>query len=268
MDIVDPRSSKEVQRREQFGNLLYEKRKRRGITEYEANKLMRERNYFAAAMVETGMADAAISGLTRNYPATIRPALQVIGKRDGINKLAGMYILITSKGPLFLADTTINYNPTAEELADITVQVNEAIKRFHIQPRIALLSYSNFGSSEGEEAKKVSQAVEILHKNHPNIVVDGEVQANFALNNELMKEIFPFSSLKDERVNALIFPNLSAGNIAYKLIQEMAAVDSIGPVLLGMKKPFHVLQLGSSVREIVNMVSIAAVQAQSHKNRS
>lgn len=263
-DIIDPRDPSKQALVEEYAELLFEKRRRRGITQGEAFRFMRERNYFAAAMVESGHADAAISGLTRNYPATIRPALQVIGKEDHVNKLAGMYILITNKGPLFLADTTINFHPTVEDLVDITVLVHEKVKRLKIQPKIAMLSYSNFGSSDGDEAKLISKAVETLHHQHPDIRVDGEIQANFALNPELLKENFPFSHLVDQKVNVLIFPNLSAGNIAYKLIQEMGGtVDSIGPVLLGMKKTFQVLQLGSSVREIVNMVSIAAVQAQS-----
>lgn len=265
-DIIDPRSPEKQELLEQYGEMLYEKRKRKGITRPEAYKLMRERNYFAAAMVELGHADAAISGLTRNYPDTIRPALEVIGKEDHVNKIAGMYILITNRGPLFLADTTINFHPTAKELADIALLVHEKVKRLKVQPRMAMLSYSNFGSSRGAEAKTVSEAVDHLHQYHPEIIVDGDVQANFALNGDLLKEVFPFSHLVDKKVNTLIFPNLSSGNIAYKLIQEMSKVDSIGPVLLGMKKSFQVLQLGSSVREIVNMVSIAAVQAQSVKD--
>jgi malate dehydrogenase (oxaloacetate-decarboxylating)(NADP+) len=266
LELIDPRSAENQSRLEEYGDILYKKRKRRGITQSEAHRFMRERNYFAAAMVEAGHADAAISGLTRNYPASIRPALQVIGKEDHVNKLAGMYILITKQGPLFLADTTINFHPTVDDLVDITVLVHEKVKRLKIQPRIAMLSYSNFGSSNGDEARLMSKAVERLHHEHPDILVDGEVQANFALDRELMKEVFPFSHLVDKKVNTLIFPNLSAGNIAYKLIQQMGTVDSIGPVLLGMKKTFQVLQLGSSVREIVNMVSIAAVQAQSLNN--
>ncbi len=266
LELIDPRSAENQSRLEEYGDILYEKRKRRGITQSEAHRFMRERNYFAAAMVEAGHADAAISGLTRNYPASIRPALQVIGKEDHVSKLAGMYILITKQGPLFLADTTINFHPTVEDLVDITVLVHEKVKRLKIQPRIAMLSYSNFGSSNGDEARLMSKAVERLHHEHPEILVDGEVQANFALDRDLMKEVFPFSHLVDKKVNTLIFPNLSAGNIAYKLIQQMGTVDSIGPVLLGMKKTFQVLQLGSSVREIVNMVSIAAVQAQSLNN--
>lgn len=260
--IIDPRSRLEEKRRQAYGKFFYEKRQRRGVTLTEAVKLMRERNYFGSAMVKLGEADALVSGLTRNYPDTLRPALQIIGKEEGLNKIAGMYVLITKKGPLFLADTTINYNPTAEELVEITLLTAQAVERFKIKPRIALLSYSNFGSSSGEEAEKVAKAVEILHKDHPSLIVDGELQANFALNKNLLQEIFPFTMLAKTGVNTLIFPNLSAGNIAYKLIQEMGSSDSIGPILLGMKKPVHVLQLGSSVREIVNMIAIAAVDAQ------
>lgn len=265
-EIIDPRVDEEKKRRDYYGEELYNRRNRKGLTLYEAKKLMRERNYFSAAMVELGHADAAISGLTRNYPKAIRPALEMIGKAKGARKLAGMYILITEYGPLFLADTTVNYNPTAEELVDITVLTHYAVKRLKIEPKIAMLSYSNFGSSKGEDAVKVAKAVEILHRDHKEMIVDGEVQANFALDKELLNEIFPFSELAKKKVNTLIFPNLAAGNIAYKLIQKMAASDSIGPILLGMEKPFHVLQLGSSVREIVNMVTIAAADAQTrHK---
>ena len=223
---------------------------------------MRERNYYGSAMVKLGLADALISGITRNYPNTLKPALQIIGKETGLNKIAGMYVLITKKGPLFLADTTINYNPTAEELVEITLLTAKAVERFKIKPRIAMLSYSNFGSSEGEDSIKVSKAVKILHKDYPKLIVDGEIQANVALNKELMKEMFPFSVLSKTGANTLIFPNLSAGNIAYKLIQEMGAREAIGPILLGMKKPVHVLQLGSTIREIVNMVAVASVDAQ------
>ncbi len=264
-EIIDSRADDQEDRRNRYAELLYSKRNRKGVTYHEALKMVRDRNYFASAMVESGEVDAGISGLTRNYPQAIRPALELIGKAKDVEKLAGMYVLITEKGPLFLADTTINYNPTAAELVEITQMVHDAVKRFRIEPRIGMMSYSNFGSSRGEDATKMAEAVKLLHTDHPEILVDGEIQANFALNKELMSEIFPFSELAKKQVNTLIFPNLSAGNIAYKLIQEMAASDSIGPILLGMNKPYHVLQLGSSVREIVNMVSIAAADAQTRK---
>jgi len=269
VEIIDPRSEKEEERRNEFAALLYQKRQRRGMTLVEAQHEMRERNYFGATMVETGQADALISGLTRNYPDTIRPALQIIGvdKQAGVNRIAGMYILITKRGPIFLADTTINENPTAEELAEITVMAAESVKRFKMKPNVALLSFSNFGSSMGDDPEKMRRAAKILHEQHPNLTVDGEMQANFALNKELLKDIFPFSQLSGKNTNTLIFPNLSSGNIAYKLIQEMTSAEAIGPILLGMKKAVHILQLGSSVREIVNMVTIAVLDAQTRKKK-
>jgi malate dehydrogenase (oxaloacetate-decarboxylating)(NADP+) len=262
LEIIDPRSAEEADRVRQFGDEFYELRKRRGFTIYEARKIMRERNYFGSMLVRTGQAEALISGLTRKYPDTIRPALQVIGIRDGLKRVAGLYIMMTKKGPYFFGDTTVNINPTAEELAEITVLVAEAVQNLQIKPKIALLSYANFGSSEGEDSVKSREAVKILHEKHPNLIVDGELQANFALNSEMLQEQFPFSKLSGQQVNTLIFPNLSAGNIAYKLMQEIGGAEAIGPLLLGMKKPVHVLQLGSSVREIVNMVTLAVVDAQ------
>ena len=228
---------------------------------------MRERNYYGAMMVETGQADALISGLTRKYADTIKPSLRIIGTQDDVKKVAGMYILVTKKGPVFFADTTINVNPTAEELVEITVLTAWAVQQFNIKPRIALLSYSNFGATDEESAKKMRDAVSILHKNYPGLAVDGEMQANIALNPQLLADNFPFCEFAAEGANTLIFPNLHAGNISYKLLQEMGAAEAIGPILLGMKKPVHILQLGSSVREIVNMVAIAVVDAQSRKSR-
>ena len=264
-EIIDPRDESQEDRRREFAEILFEKRKRRGLTLYECKKMMRERNYFASAMVETGLADVMISGLTRNYKDTIRPALQVIGVDDGVNKIAGMYILITKDGPYFFADTTVNVNPSVQEIVDITLLVNKIIKRLKIQPKIALLSYSNFGSTEGEDALKMREAARVLHKEHPDIIVDGEVQANFALNKELLKDYFPFSQLTNKKTNTLIFPNLSAGNIAYKLVKEMNKLEAVGPILIGMKKPCHILQIGSSVREILNMITVAVVDVQTRK---
>ncbi len=261
--IIDPRQ--EDEKRSEFGDLFFRKRKRRGYTLYEAKKIMNERNYYGAMMVETGEADAMISGLTRKYSDTIRPALQIIGTQDSVKKVAGMYIMITKKGPVFFADTTVNVSPTAEDLAEITVLTAWAVQQFNVKPRIALLSFSNFGSSNEKEAEKVRDAVAILHQKYPGMTVDGELQANFALNPALLSDNFPFCEFANEGANTLIFPNLEAGNIAYKLLQEMGAAEAIGPILLGMKKPVHVLQLGSSVREIVNMVTIAVVDAQSRK---
>jgi len=263
--IIDPRTPEEEDRRKSFGEIFFKKRQRRGVTEYEARKLMTERNHYGAMMVETGAADAMISGLTRKYADPIRPALEIIGVQENVSRVAGMYIMNTKQGPYFFADTTMNMNPSVQELVDITVLTANSVKQFNIIPRIALLSFSNFGSANGEVPNKVRDAVDILHKNYPGMIVDGDMQANFALNNELLKEQFPFSDLVDKKVNTLIFPNLASGNIAYKLIQEMGAAEAIGPVLIGLKKPVHVLQLGSSVREIVNMVTIAVVDAQAKR---
>ena len=246
----------------EYAALFFEKRKRRGVTEYEAKKAMRDRNHFGAMMLDHGDADALISGLTKNYPLTIRPALQIIGTEADTSKVAGMYLMLTKQGPIFLADTTVNIDPNVEELVEITKLVAKSVSKFNISPRIAMLSYSNFGNSETPNPMKVRKAVEILHQQHPELIVDGEMQANFALNNDLMNEKFSFSHLANKQVNVLIFPNLSAGNIAYKLLQEMTEGDAIGPVLVGLKKSIHVLQLGSSVREIINMVKIAVVDAQ------
>jgi malate dehydrogenase (oxaloacetate-decarboxylating)(NADP+) len=262
VQIIDPRSADHEKEREFFGEAFFQKRMRKGITRTEAGRVMRERNYFGAMMVETGMADAMISGMTRNYPKVIRPGLQAIGKAPGVKAVCGMYIVQTPQGPLFFADTTVNENPTAEELVEITLRVAETIGKMKLVPKIAMLSYSNFGSAKGPDAEKVANAVAVLHRDHPELIVDGEIQANFALNPEMLRENFPFSRLKDMKVNTLIFPNLAAGNIAYKLIQEIAGMEVIGPVLLGMKKSYHILQMGCSVREIENMVRIAVVDAQ------
>lgn len=264
--IIDPRDSSELERRTRYGELLFKKRQRKGITLFEAKKIMRERNHFGAMMVEVGEADALISGITRSYKDVIRPALQIIGTAEDVERVAGMYVIFTKDGPVFFADTTVNHNPTSEEIVDITLMVAKAVKQFRIPPRIAMLSYSNFGSANGEDPEKMRRAVSILHKEHPNLVVDGEMQANFALNPELMEEFFSFSELNGKKPNVFIFPNLSSGNIAYKMLQEMTNTEVIGPILLGMKKSFHVLQIGCSVREIVNMVKIAVLDAQS-KNR-
>jgi malate dehydrogenase (oxaloacetate-decarboxylating)(NADP+) len=263
--IIDPLM--EHDKRAFFANDFYEKRQRRGITLYEANKLMRDRNHFAPMMVEHGEADALISGLTKNYPTTIKPALQILGKEDGISKVAGMYIMLSQKGTLFFSDTTVNINPDVNDIVDITKLTYDAVKKFNIDPRIALLSYSNFGSAEGETPRKMAEARRILKDRYPFMVVDGDVQANVALNPKILKENFPFSELAENPANTFIFPKLSAGNIAYKLLQEIGGAEAIGPVLLGLKKSAHILQLGSSVREIVNMVIIAVVDAQSKEHQ-
>jgi malate dehydrogenase (oxaloacetate-decarboxylating)(NADP+) len=262
--IIDPRA--ESSNLDTFGELFFRKRARNGFNYHEARKIMRERNYYGAMMVETGQADALISGLTRKYADILRPAIYIIGTQEEVTHVAGMYIMITKRGPIFFADTTINVNPTTEELVEIALLTAKAVQQFNMKPRIAMVSFSNFGSSKDPQAKKVKDAVKILHDKFPGLIVDGEMQANFAFNTQMLKDNFPFSELAKEGANTLIFPNLDSGNIAYKLIQEMGGAEAIGPVLLGMKKPVHILQLGSSVREIVNMVTIAVVDAQARKN--
>jgi len=260
--IIDPRSDEQEEKRKQYADLYFKKRQRKGINEYEAIKAMNDRNYFGCMMVETGDADAMISGLTKNYPDTIRPALQIIGTEEGVKKIAGMYLLITKKGPLFLADTTVNFNPTPEEISDITNLAAREVQNFNLTPRIALLSYSNFGSSDSPEAKVMSEARKLIKKRYPSLIVDGEMQASVALNPQMLKDSYPFSELVNQDVNTLIFPNLAAGNIAYNLLKEVGNADAIGPILLGLKKPVHVLQLGSSVRSIYNMALVAVIDAQ------
>ena len=260
--IIDPRGDEQEEKRKQFADIFFQKRQRRGFNKYESYKIMRDRNHFGCMMVETGEADAMISGLTRNYPDAIRPAIQIIGTEEGVKKMAGMYLLLTKRGPLFMADTTVNFNPTAEELADITLMVAKEVRHFGIIPRIAMLSYSNFGTSNSPEARLVAEATKIVKQSNPSLIVDGEMQASLAFSNDILKENYPFSSLVDQEVNTLIFPNLAAGNVAYNLLKEVGDADAVGPILLGLKKPVHVLQLGSSVRSIYNMCLVAVIDAQ------
>ncbi|MFL5788854.1 MAG: NADP-dependent malic enzyme [Flavisolibacter sp.] len=262
LPIYDPRSDAMEEKRNYYSELFFKKRNRKGFNYYESKKVIKDRNYFGCMMVETGDADAMISGLSKNYPDTIRPALQCIGTDEGINRIAGMYLMLTKRGPIFLADTTVNFNPTAEELAEITLMVAKEVRNFNIIPRIAMLSYSNFGSSNSPEARLVAQARKLVKKEMPGLIVDGEMQASMAFNNEILKENYPFSELVNKDVNTLIFPNLASGNIAYNLLKEVGQADAIGPILLGLKKPVHILQLGSSVRNIVNMAMIAVIDAQ------
>lgn len=262
MPIINPKDDETEEKRKEYGELFFSKRQRKGVNRYEAHKAMKDRNHFGCMMVETGEADCMISGLSRNYPDTIRPAIQIIGTEEGVKKIAGMYLLFTKRGPLFLADTTVNFSPTSEELAEITLLVAKEVKHFNIVPKIAMLSYSNFGSSDSPESNLVRKAREIVKQKDPTLICDGEIQGILAFNKEILKESYPFTELIDGEVNTLIFPNLSAGNIAYNLLQEVGGADSIGPILLGLKKPVHVLQLGSSIRSIFNMVVIAVVDAQ------
>ncbi len=265
IEIIDNTCLSFEAKRKEFAQILFNKRQRRGVTLREAERLMFDRDYFGVAMVETGMAEAMISGVNTKYPDAIRPAIQIIGKREGINKIAGMYIMNTKKGPFFFADTTVNAHPTTDDLVDITRLTVDEVRTFGFEPVVAMLSYSNFGSSELEGVAKVSNAVARLHKDYPQIMVDGEMQANFALNVDLRMERYPFSKLGNRQVNTLIFPSLNSGNIAYKTLQEVGSTEAIGPILMGLKKPVHVLQLSSSVREIVDMTAIAVVDAQKVK---
>lgn len=260
VEIVDPAEEVGTERHARYADLLYQKRQRRGVTLRDAHKLLLDRNYFGSCMVEFGEADTLISGMTKNYATSIRPALHVIGTQPG-SRLAGMYMMLTAKGPVFFGDTTVNADPGVEELVDITLLLHDAVQKFGIKPRIAMLSYTNFGSTEGNVPSKVREAVAILHEKHPHVVVDGEMQANFAMNSDLLKANFPFSTLNGSPANTLIFPNLESGNIAYKLLQEIGNAEAVGPILLGMNKPIHVLQLDASVREIVDMTTIAVVDA-------
>jgi len=260
VEIIDPRE--EPGRFNEYADYLYQKRQRRGVTDTEARKMLTQRNYFGACMIQFGDADALISGLTKDYVTTIKPALQVIGTQQGVNRVAGMYMMLTKKGPVFIGDATVNVDPTVEELVDITALIDHSVRQFNITPRIAVLSYSNFGSNDGEIPFKTRETVRLLHEKYPDMIVDGDMQANFALNPTLLADNFPFSTLNGAPANTLIFPTLESGNIAYKLLQEIGGAEAVGPILLGLKKSVHVLQLGSSVREIVNMVTIAVVDAQ------
>ncbi len=265
LPIIDPYTDKRLQR---YAGILYEKRKRKGITYYDAIKKMKDRNYFGTAMVEAGDADGFVSGSTRKYTEVIKPVFEMTGTQAGTKKIAGMYILLTKRGPMFFTDTTINENPTVEEIVEITVQTATTIRRINMKPKIAMLSYSNFGSNTNADSKKMQEAVAILRRDYPDLIVDGEMQANFALNNDLLKENFPFSELVTNQPNTFIFPNLAAGNIVYKMLQSFGSAEALGPLLVGVNRPAHVLQMGSSVREIVNMVTLAAVDAQTRKQQS
>jgi malate dehydrogenase (oxaloacetate-decarboxylating)(NADP+) len=260
--IIYPR--KENEKVEKFAEVLYKKRQRKGLSLRDCQQLLRDRNYYGAMMVEVGEADALVSGLTKDYPKTILPSLQIIGIAEGVSRVAGMYIMLNKRGTFFFADTTVNVDPTADQLVDIIGLTARGVKFFDMEPRVAVVSYSNFGSSKGEVPEKTREAVRLAKKKYPDLVIDGDIQANVAFNTEIQQESFPFSALSKEGANTIIFPNLESGNIAYKLLTEIGGAEAIGPILLGMKKPVHVLQLGSSIREIVNMAAIAVVDAQLH----
>ena len=260
--IMDPRAKKEQKRINDFALEFFKKRARKGMTMDKALDAMIHKNYFGPMLVETGKADAVLSGYTYSYPDTFRPALQIIGRKPNTKVVSGMYIVNSKEGPLFLSDCTVNLEPDEDALIEIVLQTAEAVRRFNIEPNIAVLSYSNFGSVRGELATKLQNVVQFLHNNYPDLKVDGEMQANVAMDQELMKESYPFSKLIEKRVNTLIFPDLTSANIAYKLLNKIAHSDIIGPVLNGINKPVHILQMGSSVNEIVNMIMIAVMDAQ------
>ena len=260
--IIDPKADSETERKNRYAEIYWKQNEREGVTKYSAQKIMRERNYFAAMMVNEGDADALISGYSRSYPTVVKPMLDLIGMAKGATRIATTNILLTQRGPLFLSDTAINIDPNAEDLVTIARMTAKTVSLFGMQPVTAMISYSNFGSSEHPSASKVNEAVTYLHNNFPHMIIDGEIQTDFALNSEMLKEIFPFSKLAGRKVNTLIFPNLDSANITYKLLKELNNAESIGPIMMGMKKPVHILQLGASVEEIVNMTAIAVIDAQ------
>jgi malate dehydrogenase (oxaloacetate-decarboxylating)(NADP+) len=265
VEIIDPKSDEQYDKRERFAELFWEEQKRKGKTLYDSKRLMRERNYFGSMMVKNGDVDAMISGYSRNYPQVVKPILETLGKAKGVQRVAATNLMLTNRGPLFLSDTSININPSAKELAKIAQMTAETARMFGLTPVVAMLSFSNFGSNATEEAKKVSEAVSYLHRFYPDILVDGPLQSDFALNADMMERSFPFSQLKNSKVNTLIFPNLDAANITYKLMKELNGVLSIGPIMMGLAYPVHTLQLGASVEEIVNMTAVAVVDAQQKK---
>lgn len=264
--IIDPKSAKEDKRRNQFAEIFWKKEQRKGMTLLEAQKWMRERNYFAAMMVNEKQADALVTGYTRSYPTVAKPMIELIGKIKGIRRVAATNLMLTDKGPLFLSDTAMNINPSAKELTEIARMTNKTMKMFGLTPNLAMVSFSNFGSSKSESSKKIGEAVNYLHRYFPDISIDGEIQADFALNVEMRQDKFPFTKLKGKKVNGLIYPNLESANISYKLLKELHNADSIGPIIMGLNKPVHLIQLGASVDEIVNMVCIAVVDAQERKS--
>ena len=266
--IIDPKADEEEARKNAYAEVYWERRRRRGITLHTAKKLMRERNYYAAMMVNEGDADALISGYSRNYPTVVKPMLELIGLDKGATRIATTNLLMTNQGPLFLSDTSINIDPTSKDLAKIAQMTATTVKMFGLEPVMAMISYSNFGSSDNERASKVREAVSYMHRYYPSLIVDGEFQTDFALNNEMRQDIFPFSKLGGRKVNTLIFPNLDSANITYKLLKELNKCDNIGPIMMGLKKPAHILQLDASVDEIVNMTAIAVIDAQKKQKRA
>ena len=265
IEVIDPKEEAYSEKRAIYAELFWKDQRRKGYTLYDAKRLMRERNYFASMMIKNNDADALISGYSRNYPSVVKPILETTPRVKGVSKVAATNLMLTKSGPLFLSDTTINVEPSAKELAKITQMTAKTAELFGLEPVVALLSFSNFGSSRFPQAKKVSEAVAMLHRTNPDLLVDGPIQSDFALNKELLQNGFPFSILSKKKVNILVFPNLDAANITYKLMKELNEALSVGPILMGLSEPIHVLQLGASVEEIVNMSAIAVIDAQSKK---
>jgi len=262
VSIIDPKKEEHIESRQLYARTFWETQKRRGKTLYECDSLLKERNYYAAMMVRAGDADTMLSGFSRKYPAVVKPILEVMGKAKGVDRVAATNLMLTKRGMLFLSDTSINVDPEPKELAKIALMTAQTVKMFGVEPVVALLSFNNFGSSPFPQAKKVSKAVSYLHRMFPDLVADGPIQSDFALNNEMLAERFPFSFLNNRKVNTLIFPNLDAANISYKIIKELDNTQSIGPILMGLSDSAHILQLGASVDEIVNMATIAVIDAQ------
>ena len=268
LEIIDPKSDEQEEKLKRYAQKLWEKRRRKGISLYTAEKLVRERNYFAGMMLSEGDVDCMISGYSRSYPTVVVPVFETVGRFEGVGKVATTNLMLTKRGPIFISDTSINIDPTAKDLAKIAQMTNYTMKMFGLQPVIAMISYANFGSSKDPHATKVREAVDLLHKSNPDMIVDGELQTDFALNQEMLQKKFPFSKLAGKKVNALIFPNLDSANSNYKLMKELNGVESIGPIMLGMRKPVHILQLGASVEEMVNIAAVAVVDAQQKEKRA
>ena len=267
VQIIDPKDKEQEKRISKYSKVLFENLKRKGKTQKDVKQMLRDRIYFGSMMVLSGDADCMLAGYSRSYPSAFIPILSTIGKSKGIKRVSATNLMLTKQGPLFLSDTSLNINPNAEQLAKIAINTAKTVKMFGIEPVIGILSFSNFGSSDSEEAEKISSAIKILHKKNPEIIVDGPIQSDFALNKEMLKDRFPFSNLNGRKVNTLIFPNLDSANISYKIIKELDDAISIGPILIGLNRPVHILQLGASVEEIVNMAAISAIDSQRRKVR-
>lgn len=267
VEIIDPKTDERREQRYAYADIYWKDHQRKGVTLIEARKMMRERNYFASMMINQGDADAMITGYTRNYASTIKPLFETLGMQDGVSRIAACNLMLTKRGPMFLADTTINIDPTPKQLAKITQMTSDVVKMFGLTPVVSMLSFSNFGASKSEKSHKVETAVNLLHKSNPDLIVDGPIQVDFALNDEMLEDKFPFSVLAGKKTNVLVFPNLDSANISYKMMKELNGIESIGPIILGLKKPAHILQLGASVDEMVNMAAVAVIDAQNKQKK-